>query len=182
MNEIRIHGRGGQGAVVCAQILANTLFKEGFHVQAFPSFGMERRGAPVSAFVRSDNKPIRLRSEVYEPDMIIVLDPSLFEAIQPTSGLKPGGVVLINSDRPSAKWSLGEGFAVHTVNASQIAVQNHLGTATMPIVNTAIAGAFAAITGMAKIDSVASAIQEIVPSRTKENVNAARQAYYAVKV
>ena len=182
MNEIRIHGRGGQGAVVCAQILANTLFKEGYFVQAFPSFGMERRGAPVSAFVRSDNRPIRLRSQVYEPDTVIVLDPTLFEAVDLTSGLKAGGFLLINSDKPAAKWAAGKGFLVHTVNASQIAVQNHLGTAMMPIVNTAIAGAFAAITGMAKIDSVASAVEEVVPGRTKENVNAARQAYYAVKV
>lgn len=182
MNETRIHGRGGQGAVVCAQILAGSLFKEGLYVQSFPAFGMERRGAPVAAFVRSDNKPIRLRSQVNEPDTVIVLDPTLFEAVDPTSGLQPGGLIIINSDKPPSAWDLGKDCVIHTVNASQIAVQNHLGTTTMPIVNTAIAGAYAGITHMAGIESVAAAARETVPRRTKENVNAARQAYYAVEV
>ena len=182
MQEIRIHGRGGQGAVVCAQILAGALFREGFSVQAFPAFGMERRGAPVFAVVRSDKAPIRIRSQACRPDIVIVLDPTLFDAAEPTRGMKNGGTIIINSDKPPSFWKLNGENRIYTVNASQIAVQNHLGTATLPIVNTPLAGAFAGITGMVSIDAVAAAIEETVPGRTRENVNAARQAYYAVKI
>jgi len=91
MIEIRIHGRGGQGAVIASEVLASAFFKEGKFVQAFPAFGAERRGAPVAAFARVDDQPIRIRHFIYEPDHIIILDPTLIESTQVDSGLKEGG-------------------------------------------------------------------------------------------
>ena len=100
MIEIRIHGRGGQGAVIASEVLASAFFKEGKFVQAFPAFGAERRGAPVAAFARVDDQPIRIRHFIYEPDHIIILDPTLIESTQVDSGLKEGGWIIINTDRP----------------------------------------------------------------------------------
>jgi 2-oxoisovalerate/pyruvate ferredoxin oxidoreductase gamma subunit len=95
MIEIRMHGRGGQGAVIACKILANALFREGKFAQSFPAFGVERRGAPVMAFTRIDDKPIHLRTQIYEPDHLIILDASLLQTIDVTVGLKPGGKILI---------------------------------------------------------------------------------------
>jgi pyruvate ferredoxin oxidoreductase gamma subunit/2-oxoisovalerate ferredoxin oxidoreductase gamma subunit len=182
MLEIRFHGRGGQGAVFCANILAAAFFKEGNYVQAFPAFGMERRGAPVMAFLRVDEKPIRLRCQIYEPNIVIVLDATLMEAVDPTQGLKQDGLILINSDHDPDEYGLPDRFRTVTFNASQIALQNRLGTPTMPIVNTAFAGAFARITGLVSIDAVTEAVSESAPVRTRENVDAANQAYQAAEV
>ncbi|MFQ6090097.1 MAG: 2-oxoacid:acceptor oxidoreductase family protein, partial [Candidatus Bipolaricaulia bacterium] len=110
MKEIRFHGRGGQGAVVASQILASALFKEGKYVQSFPAFGVERRGAPVAAFIRVDEEPILLRCEIYRPDHVVVLDPTLIAAVDVATGLKGGGWVLINSDREPAEFDLSQGF------------------------------------------------------------------------
>ena len=98
MVEVRFHGRGGQGAVVASEILATALFHEDKAVQAFPAFGVERRGAPVAAFLRCDDTPIRLRCQIYQPDQVIVLDPTLLSAVDVTAGLKNDGSILINSD------------------------------------------------------------------------------------
>ncbi|MFH1757891.1 MAG: 2-oxoacid:acceptor oxidoreductase family protein, partial [Pseudomonadota bacterium] len=98
MIEIRIHGRGGQGAVIASEVLASAFFKEGKFVQAFPAFGVERRGAPVTAFTRVDDQPIRIRNFIYEPDHIIILDPTLIESTQVDSGLKENGWIIINTD------------------------------------------------------------------------------------
>src|SRR4030042_5189811 len=100
MIEIRFHGRGGQGAVVASKVLAVAFFHESLSVQSFPGFGGERRGAPVMAFLRVDNQPILLRVNIYEPDHIVVLDPTLIGAIDVTSGLRPKGWILINSSHP----------------------------------------------------------------------------------
>ena len=99
MIEIRFHGRGGQGAVIGANILAQAAFKEGKDVQAFPYFGVERRGAPVTAFTKIDHRPVRIKSQIYEPDYVVVLDASLLKAVDVDQGLKPGGIVLINTDK-----------------------------------------------------------------------------------
>src|SRR5512134_3874450 len=99
MRELRIHGRGGQGAVIASKLLAAALFREGKSVQSFPAFGVERRGAPVTAFLRVSEGPILLRCEITEPDDLIVLDPTLVDAVDVAAGLKPGGSILINSDR-----------------------------------------------------------------------------------
>ena len=177
MRELRIHGRGGQGAVVASKILASALFLEGRSVQSFPAFGVERRGAPVTAFLRFSDGPILLRCEINEPDDLIVLDPTLLKAVDVTTGLKPGGSILINSDRgPEAYHHLGAGFRVATVDASAIAERLGLGSRNQPIVNTAILGAFAAFTCYVGLESVCRAIAGEVPDRADVNVAAARDA------
>jgi len=181
MRELRIHGRGGQGAVIASKVLAAALFRDGRSVQSFPAFGVERRGAPVTAFLRFADTSIRLRCEITEPDDLIVLDPTLVEAVNVTTGLKTGGLVLINSPHaPQTYTDLVSRFRVATVDANAIARDNKLGSRTQPIVNTAILGAFAAATGLVQLDSVCAAIAGEVPIQTEANTAAARQAAEAV--
>lgn len=183
MRELRIHGRGGQGAVIASALLASAFFREGRSVQSFPAFGVERRGAPVTAFLRVSDGPILLRCEVTEPDDLIVLDPTLVQAVDVTAGLKPGGGILINSERPAASYAdLGRRFKVATVDASTIARRHGLGTKTQPIVNTAILGAFAATSGLVSLESLCAAIQDEMPLRAEANVAAARAAAAALCV
>ena len=182
MREVRIHGRGGQGAVVASKLLAAALFREGTAVQSFPAFGVERRGAPVTAFLRCSDQPILLRCEITAPDDLIVLDPTLIAAVDVAQGLKPGGIILINSSRPPEDYpKLTARFRVFTVDAGAIATRHGLGTRTQPIVNTAILGAFAACSGMVGLESICHAIREEVPRRAEENVAAAREAAGAVQ-
>ena len=183
MRELRIHGRGGQGAVIASKLLAVALFREGNDVQAFPAFGVERRGAPVTAFLRFDDRPIRLRCEITEPDDLIVLDPTLVEAVDVSGGLKRGGTILINSERaPDDYASLLARFRIATVDASGIAVRHGLGTRSQPIVNTAIVGAASAVFGWFGMSAVEAAIEEEVPAKLEANVAAAREAAGAVRV
>lgn len=177
MIEIRVHGRGGQGAVVAAKILADAFFREGKHVQSFPAFGVERRGAPVMAFTRIDDAPIFIRCNIYEPDIVVVLDPTLLSEVGVTNGLKKGGTILLNVPRENIDHSKFRKFTVAAVDATSIAVRHGLGTNTNPIVNTAILGAFARATGLVGIDSVAASISEGVPTRPEENAAAAREAF-----
>ena len=182
MRELRIHGRGGQGAVIASKFLAVALFREGKWVQSFPAFGVERRGAPVTAFLRIDTTAILLRCEITEPDDLIVLDPTLIEAVDVTAGLKPGGTILVNSERPPHTYvELADRFRVATVDASAIASRHEIGSKTQPIVNTAIVGAFSAISGLVGIESVCAAIEEEVPMKTAANMAAAREAAAAVR-
>ena len=180
MIEIRFHGRGGQGAVIGSKVLAVAIFSEGRFVQAFPAFGVERRGAPVTAFLRIDANPINLRNEIHSPDHLIVLDPTLMNNEGIFSGLKKGGCILVNS-KSHAITAKFKDFKVATVDAGHIAVKNKLGNITSPIVNTAILGAFARITGICSIDSVCAAIKKGVPVKPDENAKAAREAYDEVK-
>jgi 2-oxoacid:acceptor oxidoreductase gamma subunit (pyruvate/2-ketoisovalerate family) len=181
VRELRIHGRGGQGAVVASKFLAVALFREGKWVQSFPAFGVERRGAPVTAFLRVAESPILLRCEITAPDDLIVLDPTLVEAVDVTTGLKPGGTILINSPRnPKSYTNLIDRFQVATVDASAIATRHGIGSKTQPIVNTAIVGAFAAYTGLVGLESVCAAIEEEVSRYTAANIEAAREAAEAI--
>lgn len=182
MRELRFHGRGGQGSVIASKLLAEAFFREGKEVQAFPAFGVERRGAPVTAFLRVSDGPILLRCEITEPDDLIVLDPTLVGAIDVSRGLKEGGTVLINSKRsPESYTRLVERFRVATVDASEIATRHGLGSKTQPIVNTAILGAFAAQSRLVSLESVCDAIRDSVPLKRDENVAAAREAAVAVR-
>ena len=180
MIEIRFHGRGGQGAVVASKVLAVAFFHESLYVQSFPAFGVERRGAPVMAFLRVDKQPIHLRVNIYEPDHIVVLDPTLIGAIDVTSGLKQDGWILINSHQPPEAFSHLKGFRAATVDATSIALRHGVGSRTNPIVNTAILGAFSKVTSLVGIDSIALAIREEVPGKKNENAEAAREAYQEV--
>ena len=179
--EIRTHGRGGQGAVVASKVLANALFKEGRFVQAFPAFGVERRGAPVVSFTRFDESPIRLRCEIYKPDHVIVLDEALTETIDITSGLKEGGWIIINTRREASDFSYREKFKLALVNANEIAWRHKLGSRAQPIVNTAILGALAKATGLVGIDAVVEAVGESVPMKQDENKRAAIDAFNETK-
>ena len=180
MYEIRFHGRGGQGAVTAANVLAVAAFKEGKDVQAFPMFGVERRGAPVAAFTRIDEKPIDIKCQIYEPDAVIVLDPTLMDVVDVTSGLKVGGPIIINSKKDPKDFHLKVG-RVYTVDASTIAVENRLGSKTNPIVNTAILGAFSKVVGNVSLKALLEAIQDNAPVKPEENKKAAQQAFEKVK-
>jgi 2-oxoacid:acceptor oxidoreductase gamma subunit (pyruvate/2-ketoisovalerate family) len=181
MIEVRFHGRGGQGAVVASKVLAVAFFHERYHVQSFPAFGVERRGAPVMAFLRLDRQPIELRMNIYEPDHIVVLDSTLLGAVDVTSGLKPGGWIVINTSRSPAEFPERKAFRIATVDATSVAIRNSLGSRTNPIVNTAILGAFSKVTALVGIDSIALAIREEVPAKKGENARAAREAYKEVR-
>jgi 2-oxoacid:acceptor oxidoreductase gamma subunit (pyruvate/2-ketoisovalerate family) len=183
MQEIRFHGRGGQGAVIGSEVLAQAFFIEGKYVQAFPSFGVERRGAPVTAFCRVDETPIHLRNQIYTPDHLVILDASLLKAGTVTQGLKKNGTVVINGKKPPTDYleMLGGGFQLFVVDAAAIAVSYRLGSPSDPIVNTAILGAFARAAGLVGIDSVEKAIEISVPAKKKENREAAREAYNSVR-
>jgi 2-oxoisovalerate ferredoxin oxidoreductase gamma subunit len=175
--EIRTHGRGGQGAVIASKVLANAFFLEGKFVQAFPAFGVERRGAPVVAFTRLDSSPILLRCEIYNPDHIIVLDNALVESIDITAGLKKGGWIIINSRRKPEEFPYINDFRVAAVDANAIALEHKLGSRSAPIVNTAILGAFARSTGLVGLDSVVQAVFEAVPVNREGNKQATVDAY-----
>lgn len=176
MYEVRFHGRGGQGAVTAANILAIAAFKEGKDVQAFPMFGVERRGAPVAAFTRMDDKPIDIKTQIYEPDAVIVLDPTLIEVVNVVEGLKPGGIVILNSMKTPGEFDFGDA-RVFTVDATTVAINNKLGSRTNPIVNTAILGAFSKATGNVGLEAIRESIKENAPVKPEENINAANEAF-----
>jgi 2-oxoacid:acceptor oxidoreductase gamma subunit (pyruvate/2-ketoisovalerate family) len=181
MIELRIHGRGGQGAVIASEALATAFFYDGQHIQTFPEFGVERRGAPVAAYVRVDKKPVRLRCRISHPDHIIVLDPVLLSSIDVTVGLKKNGWVLINSHKDPKELSIPSRFQVATVDATRIAIKYGLGPKTAPIVNTAILGAFCKLPRMTTLKSLEKAITAIVPTKTAKNLEATREAYKSVR-
>ena len=176
MFEVRFHGRGGQGAVTAANILAVAAFKEGKQVQAFPMFGVERRGAPVMAFMRLDDKRIDLRTQVYKPDCVVVLDTTLLHVVDVTAGLKEGGALILNTTKKASELNYPKA-KVFTVDATTIAVSNKLGTATNPIVNTAILGAYSKAVGNVGMNASEWAIEENAPIKTEENKKAAQQAF-----
>ena len=180
MYEVRFHGRGGQGAVTAANILAVAAFKEGKDVQAFPIFGVERRGAPVAAYTRMDERPIDIKTQIYTPDAVVVLDPTLLEVVCVDEGLKDGGIVILNTGKDAGAFDF-PGAKVFTVDATEVAVNNRLGTRTNPIVNTAILGAYAKAVGNVNIDSIVAAVGEKAPVKTEENQKAARDAFEATK-
>lgn len=184
MIEIRLHGRGGQGAVVGANILAEAAMREGKHVQAFPLFGAERRGAAVQAFLRVDNKYIYMKDIVERPDHVIVLDAGLIKtkAAQVDKGLKKGGWILINSREGPEAFDFSSNFSVATVDASSIAVKHGLGTAQAPIVNTAIIGGFIKFIDLVSLDALLHAVEAEVPVKKEANVAAAKEAYHSVKM
>ena len=184
MVEIRIHGRGGQGVVTASDLVAMAAFHEGHHAQAFPSFGSERTGAPVDSYCRVEDREIRSREPVLEPDIIIVQDPTLLTVMDVFSGLKPGGYALINSSKTLEELELEDVLkktdADHlvTVPASELA-REHLGR---PLPNAALLGAMSALTGLVDIASVEGAIKQRFHGRLGDsNSAAARAAYDYVK-
>ncbi|MCG7875584.1 MAG: 2-oxoacid:acceptor oxidoreductase family protein [Candidatus Thiodiazotropha taylori] len=180
MFQIRIHGRGGQGVVSAAEMLSVAAFLEDKHAQAVPSFGSECMGAPVVAFCRIDDQPIRLREPVLEPDILIIQDPTLFNAIDVFNGLTEDGHLLINTGKTieelgieNAVEHLPDGH-VCTVPATDIALTH----VKRPVPNAVLLGALSAVTGVIKIDSVIEAIETKFPGKVGQtNITAAKVAY-----
>lgn len=177
MREITFYGRGGQGAVVASEILADAYFLEGYQVQSFPSFGVERRGAPVTAFLRVDKEFIFLRSMIYQADFGIVLSADIVFGPSFKPSLKDDAGLLVNS---ADKIPELDGMRVSYIDATAIAVRHNLGSKAQPLVNTAILGAFARICGDLKLDNVKAAVMDNVPQKSDENLEALNEAYEAV--
>lgn len=173
--EIRWHGRGGLGAVTSAELIARAAISEGKYAQSFPSFGPERRGAPVIAFLRISDEFIRTRTPIDEPDVVVVLDPGLLRAVDVTSGLKKNGRIIINSRKSPAelKSEFGYGWFLAAVNATLIARE----TIGMPITNTAMIGALLKVAQVVRPDSVVEQLQERFGARAKGNIEAMNRAY-----
>ncbi len=185
MFQIRVHGRGGQGVVTAAELLSVAAFSEGRHAQAFPSFGSERTGAPVVAFCRIDDVPIRLREPVLNPDAVIIQDPTLLLQVDVLGGLRTDGFLLVNSARSWAELGLDaerERLPVgHAVSVpATVLAKTHVGR---PVPNAALLGAFAAMTGLMSLSAVQAAIEARFPSSVAlGNVAAAREAFDAATV
>lgn len=177
--EIRWHGRGGQGAVTSSKILADAAFRNGWSgVTAAPSFGAERRGAPVTASTRLAHDEIRVLSQVTTPDVVVVLDDSLLTVASATAGVKPGGIILVNTTQPAEALGLTGDFRVVASDVTGAAEAAGVIVGGQPIVSAAIVGAFAKATGLVTFESVEAAIREAFPAApAAKNVEAARIAY-----
>ncbi|MDD5747561.1 MAG: 2-oxoacid:acceptor oxidoreductase family protein [Actinomycetota bacterium] len=175
ITEIRWHGRGGQGAVASAQMFALAAIEDGKYAQAFPSFGPERRGAPVMAFTRISDEFIFIRSGITSPDIVVVLDPSVMSAVDTTEGLSPDGTLIVNTRKTisEVKQEFKISQKVCIVNASKIA-HEEIGR---PITNTTMMGALSRVSGLVSIDSLAKQVEEMFPQVAEKNVNAMKRAY-----
>lgn len=181
MIEIRLHGRGGQGAVTSAELLALAAISEGRYAQSFPSFGPERRGAPVLAFVRiSDKSPIKIRGEVLSPDIVVVLDPSLIKIVDVTSGMKSDGLVVINTKKSIARikkeFKIKQRLAV--VDATRIAME----TLGLPITNTTMIGALINAGRVVKIESIIEPLKHRFGRIAEKNIKAMKRAYQKTRI
>jgi len=175
MIEIRVHGRGGQGAVTSTELMALAAINEGKYAQAFPSFGPERRGAPVMAFVRVSDVPIRTREKVYRPDIVVVLDPTILKIVDVTAGLKRDGMVVLNTskDEQEVRKTFGIKTKMSLVDATGIAMKC-LGR---PITNTTMLGAVIKATGIINIKSMETPLKERFGRIAEKNITAMQQAY-----
>ena len=163
--------------VIASEVLALAAFKMGFEVSAFPFFGVERRGAPVTAYARIDKKPIRIKSSIYEPDYVVVLDSSLLKGVDILEGLKPGGGVLINHRQGRSLEGLPSKYRYFVLDATEIASSHGIGSKSSPIVNTAIMGGFAKMSDFISLDAILDSIRELAPVKEEENVAAAKEAF-----
>ncbi|MCQ1535972.1 pyruvate ferredoxin oxidoreductase subunit gamma [Methanosarcina sp. KYL-1] len=178
MKEIRIHGRGGQGSVTAAEMLSVAAFEDGKFSQAFPAFGVERRGAPVQAFTRISDNPIRLRSQIYTPDYVIVQDATLLETVDVASGIKDDGIIIINTKETPEDLKLDTNAKVMTVDATNVAMD----IIGRPIVNTVLLGAFAGATGEINVESIKKAVKDRFTGKVAEkNAEAIQKAYELIR-
>jgi len=182
MLEIRWHGRGGQGVVLASRFLASSAIRENLYFQAFPFFGPERLGAPVVAFTRISNEPINLHCAIEEPDVVVVLDPSLLGVVKVTQNLKTGGTSIVNHTGIPQELKNGTQRRVFAVDADRIS-REELGR-VMP--NTPMAGALVKVTGLISLESVLSEFEEqfsqrFKPELIRQNLNAIRRAYEEVR-
>ncbi len=179
MKEIRVHARAGQGAITTATILANAAFEDGKYALSFPTFGAARMGAPMNAFVRIGDAPIRVRSQIYKPDYVLVQDSTLMKGYDVVAGLKPEGLAVINTGKKPSELGLKTKARVVTVPAGRIAKQI-MGRADR--VNTALIGAFIAVTGELSLESLERAINSRFSGKAADsNWKALLEAYNEVK-
>lgn len=180
MKEFRLHGRGGQGGVTSAELVASAAIEEGKFAQAFPSFGPERRGAPVAAFIRVSDVQIRSREKIYYPDVVVVLDPSLPKIVNVADGLKPDGIVILNTTLSPEE--VKSQFGIHSrlalVDATKIA-KEVLG---LPITNTTMLGALIKATEIIGLDSISDALQRRFGKLAEKNKASLLRAYEETKV
>ncbi len=167
--------------MVASELLARAAIMDGKQASAFPFFGSERRGAPVMAFCRIDDKPVRTHSGIEEPDYVVVLDSRLIGIVDVLKGIKDGGMVLVNSSEGPEELELDFRGGIVTVDATSIALDHGLGSSAAPIVNTAMVGAFAAICHEVSIESVEESIRTAAPAKREKNAKAARTAYESIK-
>lgn len=179
MIEIRWHGRGGQGAVTSVELLALAAIEEGKYAQGFPAFGPERRGAPVLAFNRVNNRQIKVRSGIYNPDVVVVLDSSLVRLVNVTEGLKTDGILIVNTTKTSKEIAEELKFPgkVFTVDATHIA-REELGT---PITNTTMLGALIKATGIIKLESLKVPLEHRFGKIANKNIKACKRAFDELK-
>jgi 2-oxoacid:acceptor oxidoreductase gamma subunit (pyruvate/2-ketoisovalerate family) len=178
VKEIRIHGRGGQGAVTAARMLASAFVIEGKYVASFPMYGFERRGAPVQAFTRLDDKPIREKTQVYYPDCMVVIDPTLLKLNTLFSGLKPEGILVVNSSTFNTQVDKNLKVA-GVIDATKIAVEE-IGR---DIPNTCLCGAFAATTQWLKLESLIKSLGDYLSGdMLQRNIRSCERGYREVKV
>jgi pyruvate ferredoxin oxidoreductase gamma subunit len=174
MMEVRFHGRGGQGAVTSAELVAQAAIKNDHFAQAFPSFGPERRGAPVQAFLRVSESPIKLRSKVYKPDNVVILDSTLLGVVNPSEGLKKEGFVVINSHKSVEELKkIFPGRNIAFVDASKIA-KEELG---VPITNTTMLGALVKASGIVDLESLEEPVKARFGIVAQKNINAYTRAF-----
>ena len=184
MYEIRWHGRGGQGVVTASEILASAALKENKYIQSFPDFGPERMGAPVKAFTRIDDKPINIHSQVYEPDAVVVLDPTLLETVNMAEGLKKDGILIVNSKESKEEVRKKTGFPgkIFVIDATKIALE----TIGKPLANICSVGALSKISGVVKKENIIKTVQEIMSMKFSEkivkgNIDSANRGFDEVK-
>lgn len=178
MREIRIHARAGQGAITTATLLGYAYFIKGMYPYAFPHFGAARMGAPMNAFVRVDSRPVRLRSQIYEPDYVLIMDPTLLRGFNCFSGLKDNGIAIINDQETAILPKLKAKQKGFLVPANDIALK----TIGRPLGNTALLGAFCAATGELSLDALIEAIKKRFSGKAQEaNVEAAKQGFNFIK-
>jgi len=182
--EVLFHGRGGQGAVTSANLLVAAALRDGHKgLQAFPLFGAERRGAPVKSFARISDAEVNLRSQVYNADLVVVLDPGLLQLVDVSEGLKEGGVLILNTTRKPTDFEFAGRFTVATVDAAGIAIQHNLQTGGIPIINTPILGVIPRVTDYITLNSIEDAIRTQWKGEAgARNAGAARQAYEETEV
>jgi 2-oxoisovalerate ferredoxin oxidoreductase gamma subunit len=180
LKEMRLHGRGGQGTVMGAEMLAQACVLEGKYASSIPSFGVERRGAPVTAFVRMDDRPIRDTHQIYEPDCVVILDPSFAKSAVPLHGLRNEGIVIVNTARNLEEHYAGFGqvMSVGMVDATGIALE----VLGRPISNTCMLGAISRTTGWIPLNAVLSSLEYYFKGdMLRKNILAARRGYEGIR-
>lgn len=184
MLEFRFHGRGGQGAITAAQVLAEAAFREGRYSQSFPLFGGERRGAAVQAFTRIDSQPVEIRSHVYDPDYIVVLDAGLLKFAAPFLGLKDNGIAVLNTTRSPEEIAADipqKDAGIFCVDATDISITLY-GQRAIPITNIAMLGALSSATGIVELGSITSVLDKyFTPDQVEKNIQAAKMAFERVR-